>query len=200
MKKSLTVAAGLALVFSLSLNGYLYYLVQQSPEVIYLEAPPSEKAAEPVLPSSIYVYVSGQVAKPGVYVLPSGSRAFFALEMAGGALPEANLTVVNLARPLLDGEQLNIFSVEETAAAAVGGTEIAPVGTAPSAIVDTRVNINTATQGELETLPGIGPVKAAAIITYRTSNGPFRRPEDIMKVSGIADKTYEGLKDFIRVN
>ena len=195
MKKSLTAAAGLALVLSLLLNGYLYNLVQQKPEVVYLEPQLTEKAPEPEAPSSVYVYVSGHVAKPGVYVLPSGSRAFLALEVAGGALEDANLTGVNLARVLMDGEQLNIYSMSESASA-----DPVAVGTPPTVVADTRVNINTATQQELETLPGIGPVKAAAIIAYRTGNGPFRRPEDIMKVSGIADKTYEGLKDSIRVN
>ena len=195
MKKSLTVAAGLALVLSLALNGFLYHLVQKSPEVVYAEPQPTEKVLEPVVPTSVFVYVSGHVARPGVYVLPAGSRSFLALEMAGGALPEANLTGVNLARVLADGEQLNVYSREESAAA-----EQTTVGPAPVTVTDTRVNINTASQKDLEALPGIGPVKATAIISYRTSNGPFRKPEDIMKVSGIAEKTYEGLKDFIRVN
>jgi competence protein ComEA len=195
VKKSLTVASGLALVVSLLLNGYLYYLVQQNPEVIYLEPQLTEKAPEPEVPASVYVYVSGHVNKPGVYVLPSGSRAFLALEVAGGALEDANLAGVNLARVLMDGEQLNIYSMEQSASA-----DPVAVGTTPTVVSDTRVNINTASQQELEKLPGIGPVKAAAIISYRTSNGAFRRPEDIMKVSGIAEKTYEGLKDFIRVN
>ncbi len=195
MKKTLTVAMGLILVLSLSLNGYLYNLAQQSPEIVYLESQEADTSLAPPAPSSVFVYVSGHVAKPGVYVLPSGSRAFLALEMAGGALTEADLTGVNLARVLEDGEQLNIFRQGE-----VDSGNTAAIGTGPTATADRRININTASQQELETLPGIGPVKAAAIVSYRTGNGPFRRPEDIMKVSGIATKTYEGLKDFIRVN
>lgn len=195
MKKPLTVAAGLALIFSLALNGYLYYLVQQNPEIVYLEPPVVEVVSESEAPSSVYVYVSGHVANPGVYVLPPGSRAFLALEAAGGALAEANLTGVNLARVLMDGEQLIIYSQQDSTTE----SPTAP-GVVTTVVADKRININTASQQELESLPGIGPVKAQAIIAYRTSNGPFRRPEDIMKVSGIADKTYEGLKDFIRVN
>jgi len=169
MNKPLTAALGVALIVSLFANGYLYQSMQKSPEVIYLDPPEAEQLTE-AENEVIYIHVSGAVHRPGVYELPVGSRAFFALEKAGGALEGANVEAVNLARVLFDGEKLHIYE-----AAAEGQEPHTPV-----AQTDTRININTASQNELESLPNIGPAKALAIINYRTQNGSFRAPEDLM--------------------
>ncbi|MDP3058860.1 MAG: helix-hairpin-helix domain-containing protein, partial [bacterium] len=100
----------------------------------------------------------------------------------------ADLERVNLARIVSDGEQLHIPLKGEVAT------------TGAPKVGDTRININTASQKELETLPGIGVVKGGEIINYRTKNGPFLKIEDLVKVSGIGEKTFEGLKHLVRVN
>lgn len=186
-----TVAIGIAVVLlvSLGLNGYLYLALQRSPNVIYVDAPPANPPAQPE-PSPIVVHVSGAVAKPSVYSLPAGSRVQSVIEAAGGALEGADLTRTNLARLLVDGEQVHIFLLGDTSTPEF-----------PSASLTTsKININTATQKELETLPGIGPAKAGDIIAYRTQNGPFRTIDDIINVRGIGDKTFESLKELIRIN
>lgn len=193
VSRGVAVGVVLALLMSLAGNIYLYSLVQQAPEVIYIEPEPSKSArtsAEPEPPSYIVVHVSGAVAKPTVYTLPKGSRAFTAVEAAGGALATADLERINLARVLVDGEQLHIL---------VRGEQGSSAPTSQQQPGDTRVNINTATQKELETLPGIGPAKAQDIINYRTQNGPFKSIEDIVKVKGIGEKTFESIKNLIRI-
>jgi competence protein ComEA len=189
MNKSLTVVLGAALFLSVGFNGYLYQLLQKAPEIVYVQAPAEEET--PVAEEFLYVHVTGAVNQPGVYLLPVGSRAFAAIDKAGGCREEADLDRINLARTLLDGEQIIIY--QKVAHADT------PSPPAPAIPADTRVNINTASQKELETLPGIGPAKATAIINYRTQHGMFRVPEDLKKVSGIGDVTYDGLKHLIRL-
>ena len=114
-----------------------------------------------------------------------------AIEAAGGAVADADLERINLARVLADGEQLHISRRGEQSTVAATPTSPTPG--------NSRINVNTATQTELETLPGIGPTRALAIIAYRQQRGAFAKPEDLMNVSGIGAKTFEGLKDLIRV-
>ena len=189
--RTVLIGLGIALTVSLGANVYLYSLAMQTPEVVYME--PEKPATEtPVPPQFVVIHVSGAVAKPAVYTLPTGSRAHTAVEAAGGALASANLAAINLARVLSDGEQLHIAAMGETAPPAGG-----PVS--PGAATAGTVNINTASQAELETLPGIGPTKAQAIIAHRTQHGPFARIEDIQNVTGIGEKTFESLRSMIRV-
>lgn len=133
-------------------------------------------------PSLLTIYVSGAVASPGVYHLPSGSRVADAVEAAGGFAPNAEINLINLAAPLLDGQQVDVPGV--------GGTTHLNLG---------RININTATVEELDTLPRIGPSTAQAIVDYRTQNGPFKTVQDIMKVPGIGPATYDLIKNLITV-
>lgn len=189
--RTVLIGLGVALAVSLGANAYLYSLAMQTPEVVYIEKEvPTNEA--PTAPQFVVIHVSGAVAKPAVYTLPAGSRAHTAVESAGGALATANLSAINLARVLTDGEQLHIAAMGETAppAGAPTGSGQARGGT---------VNINTASQSELETLPGIGPTRARAIIAHRTQHGPFARIEDIQNVTGIGEKTFESLKSLIRV-
>ena len=156
------------------------------------ESTPTPSASS--TPAPLRVHVSGAVRQPDqVYMLPPGSIVQDAIEAAGGPTGEADLERINLALELADQQHVHVPEKgEENAPPAVSGGE---ADGAASEIV----NINTATQPELETLPGIGPVTAGKIIAYRESHGPFARIEDIDDVPGIGPATFEGLKDLIRV-
>ena len=146
-------------------------------------------------PAEIQVYVCGAVASPGVYVLPEGSRVYEAVEMAGGLLESADPKALNQARPLADGEQITVLTVEE-----VQNGETAEQGAGGSVSGgDGKVNINTADADELMTLSGIGESRAKAIIAYREENGKFESIEDIMKIDGIKEKMFEKIRDSITV-
>ncbi len=144
---------------------------------------------------NIFVYVCGAVKEPGVYELPSGSRVIAAIEAAGGLTEEASLTALNQARLLSDGEQITVLTEEEAEALPASEGTSADAGTHS----DGLVNINLAGLSELMTLPGIGEVKAAAVIAYREENGPFARPEDICSVDGIKEKLYSRISTLITV-
>ncbi len=138
--------------------------------------------------STIYVYVCGAVQAPKVVELPAESRAWDALEAAGGFAAEADRNAVNLAEPLTDGQKLYFPTEEER--------ELTGSDQASS---DGRININTADAAQLCTLPGIGTSRAEAIIAYRKQNGAFATVEEIMKVSGIKEGAFEKIKDRITV-
>ena len=154
----------------------------------------------PPTPAPLVVHVAGAVQNPDVYELPLGSRVGDAIDAAGGLLEGANPGGLNLAAFLEDGERLYVpqlpTPLPEAPASNRSGalpTEIPPPST------DQRININTASQAELETLPGIGPVTAEKIIAYRESNGYFKIIEEIMDVPGIGTKKFEDIKDLITV-
>ncbi len=138
----------------------------------------------------LIVHVAGGVVRPGVYSLEKGSRVYDALKAAGGETDKADLGKINLAAPLRDGIQVTIPLFEEYQMAG---------GVSSNAKMGGTININMASQTDLETLPGIGPAKAQAIIKYRNEEGPFVEKEDLMNVSGIGEKTFATLKDLIRV-
>jgi competence protein ComEA len=144
----------------------------------------------------IKVYIAGQVKYPGVIELLEGSRLSEAVELAGGLLEDADLLRINLALRVKDEGMYIIPKI---------GEEIpVPVGV-ESAVTqyqgeDGKININTADKGLLETLPGIGPSRAQGIIEHRERHGAFETIDEIKDVTGIGDKIFEGLKDFIVVN
>ncbi|MFO7154312.1 MAG: helix-hairpin-helix domain-containing protein [Caldicoprobacter oshimai] len=143
----------------------------------------------------IKVYIVGAVRYPGVIEVEEGSRLIDVLELAGGATEEADLEKVNLALRVQDEGMYKIPKIGEELLEqnpAVSGTT--------SEQGQQKVNINTADEATLDTLPGIGPSKAKRIIEYREQNGPFKSVEEIKNVSGIGDKTFEQLKDLITVN
>ncbi len=146
--------------------------------------------------SIIKIYITGAVRHPGVITLEEGDRLADAIELAGGPLPDADLDRVNLAQRVRDEGMYHIPRVGEETTPGVTEAPGNNNGTGSSG----KVNINTADQKTLETLPGIGPVKAQNIIKYREEHGPFRSIEEIMNVSGIGEKTFEGLKDLICTN
>lgn len=143
----------------------------------------------------LQVHVTGAVARPGVYTMISGARIDDALASAGGALQGALLAGLNLAKPLFDGEQIHVAAPLPTVTEQPDGTNLFPAVASTSQLI----NLNTATATELETLPGIGPVKAQAILDYRQQHGAFARIDDLTKVSGIGAKTFEKLKHLIAV-
>lgn len=136
----------------------------------------------------IYVHILGQVEDPGLYVLHDGDRAMDVVAAAGGLTATADPAALNLARFLSDGEQIVV--------PAVGGAPPASVAVGGTAIPG-KVNINTADEPTLETLPRVGPAMAARILAWRAANGRFTAVEDLMSVSGIGEKTFEGLKDLV---
>lgn len=160
----------------------------------------SEKTNEP--PQKIKVYITGQVKNPGVIEVEEGSRLADVVELAGGALENADLMRVNLALKVKDEGMYYIPEIgeeiqEQDMQGIYGGAGNESSGSYSGA--DQKVNINTADEAMLDTLPGIGPSKARRIIEYRNQNGPFQSIEEIKNVSGIGDKTFEQLKDLITV-
>lgn len=149
-----------------------------------------EATASPAMAASdatIFVHILGAVARPGLYELHDGDRAVDAVAAAGGFLETADQAQLNLARLLVDGEQIVVPVVGEAPAA--------PAGTTAGGLV----NLNTADAATLDTLPRVGPAMAARIIDWRESNGPFATIDDLLTVSGIGTKTFDGLKDLVTV-
>jgi len=153
---------------------------------------------------SLWVHVVGAVNKPGVYSLPEGSRVNDAVKKAG-LLAEADLNSLNLARLVVDGEQLYVplegedpasITSERTGAAIFSGS--GPTASSGSGSGG-KISLNTASVEELDSLPGIGPTLAQRIVDYRNTNGRFQTPEDLMKVSGIGMKRFEQIKDFVTI-
>ena len=136
----------------------------------------------------IYIHILGSVARPGLYLLTDGDRALDAVGAAGGFTATADQSGLNLARLLVDGEQILVPEIGEEPAA--GG---APGG--PTA--GGKVNINTADETALETLPRVGPAMAKRIIDWRTKNGRFTAVEDLMSVTGVGEKTFDELKELV---
>lgn len=157
------------------------------------DAADAEDAGGQVAPT-IAVHVSGAVAAPGVYELEEGARVADAVEHAGGFLEGAAENALNLARVLNDGEQVVVPTAEEHAA-----QQSVAEASGGAAGVGGKVNINTASVEQLDTLPGVGESTAQKIIADREANGPFSSPEDLKRVSGIGDKKYAELADLITV-
>ena len=146
----------------------------------------------------ICVHITGCVAAPGVVTIPANSRVIDAIEAAGGFTDEADSGALNLARPLSDGEQVVVPSQTDKTASGVSQDDTPAIdASVSSAYIGSKLNINRATQGELESLTGIGPSIAARIVEYREINGPFASVQDIMRVSGIGKKKYEQIENSI---
>ncbi|MET9023147.1 ComEA family DNA-binding protein [Actinopolymorpha sp. NPDC004070] len=141
---------------------------------------------------TLVVHVAGKVRRPGVVHLPGGSRVFDAVTASGGALPGTDLDTVNLARPLLDGEQVPVGVTPPPGAPPAGG-DGAPSAGPPSA--GAPLDLNSATSAELEELPGVGPVLAQRIVDFRTEHGRFVDVEDLREVTGIGERTFAELRD-----
>ncbi|MCC6188676.1 MAG: ComEA family DNA-binding protein [Anaerolineales bacterium] len=151
------------------------------------------------------VHVIGEVAVPGVYDLAPGSIVEDAILAAGGARAAADLSNLNLARLLQDGDQVMVPAESATAApgldagqtSATAPPVTAKVPSAASEAFQTQINVNRATAAELETLPGIGPALAARIITHRGQHGPFASVEDLLDVDGIGPAKLEAIRELV---
>ena len=140
---------------------------------------------------TILVHVAGQVANPGVVELKQGDRIQNAIEKAGGILETANLSNINLASFVEDGMKIYIPSVTENNEINISSQE--------EAVLNSKININTANQTQLEELEGIGEITALRIIEYRKQNGKFKTIEDLKNVKGIGDAKFDKIKDDIEV-
>jgi competence protein ComEA len=198
---------GLGAVVLVSLGGVGLWYTRSLPKLVAVAASPAppvatDSAGVPVAasptpsPVPIFVDVAGWVRRPGVYEFTSVQRVIDAVDAAGGARPGADLMALNLAAPLADGTQI---LVPKAGAAPVGtgaGTTIPGAG---GTVAGDLIDINTASATELEELDGVGEVIAAAIVDYRTQNGPFTSVDQLEDVSGIGPATMEGIRDSVTV-
>jgi competence protein ComEA len=194
----LTVAA---LVVGVAV-GAVWFLTRPREPAVETVIPMASSTVEPAgggpsttLPSSVFVHAAGAVTAPGLYELPAGSRIADLLQAAGGEAVDADLDRLNLAAPLTDGARVFVPRVGEPDVPAVAGPA-ADVGGEPSTAL---VPLNTAATDELETLPGVGPATAAAIIEHRTARGPFEVVEDLLEVRGIGEAKLAQLRDLVVV-
>lgn len=150
--------------------------------------------------AEIIIHIDGEILNPGVLHLPENSRIIDAIEASGGLTPEANIENINLAYALKDGQKIHIPNILDD-----NVDEYIETDAGENIIIDNPssssncVNINTADQAALQTLPGIGASTAAKIIDYRNQNGNFKSIEDIMNVKGIGQSKFNNIKDFICV-
>lgn len=167
----------------------------------------------PPEPRDITVEVTGGVATPGVVTVPDSSRLQQVVDAAGGLAPDADVTALNMAGRVGDGERIVIPVIERNDAALISTSSPTapsadnepaavpdPTSEAPLPASDSPLDLNTASQAELEALPRIGPVLAGRIIAYRTENGPFTSVEQMVDIEGISTTTLEELRPFITVD
>jgi competence protein ComEA len=180
------------------------WAVRESRPAVIVDGPDrsDRSALEPATPTSAetpvstVVHVAGQVAQPGIVRLAPGSRVVDAVEAAGGALAEADLAAVNLARPVVDGEQVYVPRPGEAAPAASGAATAAGPADGGGGPVD----LNAADTAALDTLPGVGPVLAERIVAWRTEHGRFTTVDELGEVSGIGEKLLGQLRDRVTVS
>jgi competence protein ComEA len=179
------VVVGLGVVF-------IQVRLPKPPPLILSTSTPQPTPEPTSTPRPLRVYISGAVLHPDVYELAPNSIVKDVLMAAGGPSDEADLDRINLAQPVADGQQIHVPR---------HGEESLPVQPATDQrslqVVVGKVNINTADQATLESLPGIGPALAQRILEYREVNGPFGGPEEIVEVTGIGPDTLEKLRDLI---
>jgi competence protein ComEA len=146
----------------------------------------------------VVVHVVGRVRRPGVVTLAPGARVAEAVAAAGGVAAGAAVQRINLARVLVDGEQLQVPGPDDPIPAPGPGSGSAS-GAGPGPGADQPVDLNTATEAELDRLPGVGPVTAARIIAWRREHRRFTRVEELAEVDGIGAKMLERLRPLVRV-
>lgn len=152
---------------------------------------------------TVFVHVVGEVQSPGVVELPADARVEAAVAAAGGATEGAVLSAINLARPIVSGEQITVPNAEQVAAGltvgAAGAGGSSGRGVSGLEAGNALINLNTAPAAQLQTLPGIGPALAERIVAWRESNGGFSSVDQLTRVSGIGPKTLERFRDQVTV-
>lgn len=188
----LGVAAAIVLVITtVAVTVVIGVVRTASSPIDSVDASAPEPAVTTPAPPTPYVHVFGAVAHPGLYRLAPGSRVVDVIAAAGGFTSDADPAGVNLARLISDGEQLQVLRVgEEPAAPAAAGSS-----GGGSAVID----LNTADEAALETLPRIGPALAGRIVAWRSENGPFTSIDDLLAVPGIGEKLLAGLRELVTV-
>jgi len=140
-------------------------------------------------PGLVTVHVSGAVTDPGLVGVTDGARVADAIAAAGGSIPGADLSAINLAAPVRDGDQIVVPTSSGSGMATAAGVE-----------ADGRVRLNSASTTELETLPGVGPVLAERIVEHREAHGPFTEIEDLLDVPGIGEAKLAALRDYVALS
>lgn len=159
------------------------------------EEPVTDALTPSVSEAVIVVHIVGAIRRPGVYELPIGARVHDAIEEAGGAEADAAAGALNLARTLVDGEQLTILTESEYQASK---TASADAGSPPGAgAAASLINLNSATVDQLDSLPGIGPALAQRILDWRNANGAFASVDQLSDVSGIGSKLVDALRPLV---
>lgn len=156
----------------------------------------SPAGAEPTAAALVVVHIVGRVARPGVVRLPIGSRVKDAVTAAGGPARGADLSTLNLARVVTDGEQV---VVGDRSSGSLTGSTPPPTGAGGALPGSVRVNLNSATLAQLDGLPHIGPVLAQRILDFRTEHGRFSSVDELNEVSGIGEKTFADLQSLVTV-
>lgn len=188
--------------------GALLWVSRPEPTAITIHPPPPTDTPMPTstpaptaTPGPLQVYVTGAVKNPQqTHILPAGSRVADAVEAAGGPTDDADLIRINLAGFLRDGTQIHLPALEEdeiVLATPIDSYKTRINSDLAEPIDGEKVRINIATQSELESLPGIGPVTATRIINYREQAGDFGNLDDLDEVSGIGPATLENLRDLV---
>lgn len=193
--------------------GGLWHSRSQTREPQGSQAEAQVVAVRPERKARVTIYISGAVQNPGLYQVEPGIRYQEALEVAGGVTEEADLTRVNLARKCKDGSQVNVPFLKKSSRRNRGNSGTTPVSgvsegrsagdgafeeASPGPVPGGKVNLNTADEAQLSTLPGIGPSLARRIILYRQQK-PFQRVEDLLQVSGIGPAKLRRLADQVEV-
>ncbi|MDI6731813.1 MAG: helix-hairpin-helix domain-containing protein [Candidatus Margulisbacteria bacterium] len=199
-KEQQLILVGLIFVIIAGLGVMVYrHFVTNGQDQVLIDAPQNELSQsdiQVVKQDKILVHISGAVKKEGVYRLEFGDRVMDAIELAGGITALADLSSLNLAEIVKDGQKIIVPGKQIMADRVSGNQGIRGSGTLS---LNAKVNLNSATEKELQKIPGVGPSTAKKIIDYRTTNGPFTKLDDLMKVKGIGKGKYEKMKDKISI-
>lgn len=202
---------GIGLIVIITIGAYILKTMNKGDEDIFLSENEILNSVENggtdnEEENKILIHITGSVKAEGVVILNSGDRIIDAIEAAGGEKEDADLSKLNLAYILQDGEKLYVPSINDTEekvyVTAENGENVITEGAGNTDKVDGKketVNINTATKEELMTLPGVGESTAIKIIDYRKSNGKFQKIEDIKNVPGIGDSKFQNMKEKLSV-
>lgn len=174
-------------VFAMTIGAILISLNSAKPYESTSESVTIEEPGSSIEEPSVFVHVVGEVEKPGIYIVATRARVFDAIVAAGGFTTSADQSTVNLAREVSDGEQVVVLAAGVQSGSA----------TAQASAQTALISLNRASQLELEALPGVGPTLAGRMIDWRTANGGFKKKQDLLKVSGIGGKMFDGMKDLV---